>query len=130
MSLRIRIRLPLRGPAPNTPTTDTVKRQGPAEQPGTIAPELLPDREANVNRSRKAGHTGESRIARRADRSEGSLGPAGPPPRTDANSPTLPNPCPHGPAHPGAAMRNPERPGKILWSEPTRSVYQRIWGTH
>ena len=40
------------------PTTDTMKRQGPAEQPGTIAPELLPDREANVNRSRKAGHTG------------------------------------------------------------------------
>jgi hypothetical protein len=28
----------------------------PSEQPGTSAPELLPDREANVNRIRKAGH--------------------------------------------------------------------------
>ena len=56
MSLRIRIRLPSRWPAPNTPTTDTLKRPGPAEQPSTIAPELLPDREANVNRIRKAGH--------------------------------------------------------------------------
>ena len=55
MSLRIRIRLPSRWPAPNKPTTDTVKRQGPAKQPSTIAPELLPDREANVNRIRKAG---------------------------------------------------------------------------
>ena len=56
MSLWIRIRLPSWWPAPNKPTTDTVKRLGPAEQPSTIAPELLPDREANVNRSRRAGH--------------------------------------------------------------------------
>ena len=56
MSLWIRIRLPSWWPAPNKPTTDTVKRQGPAEQPSTVAPELLPDREANVNRIRKAGH--------------------------------------------------------------------------
>ena len=55
MSLRIRIRLPFRWPAPNKPTTDALKRQGPAKQPGTIAPELLPDREANVNGSRKTG---------------------------------------------------------------------------
>ena len=33
MSLRIRIRLPSQWPAPSKPTTDTVKRQGPEDQP-------------------------------------------------------------------------------------------------
>ena len=101
MSLRIRIRLPSRWPAPNKPTTDTMKRQGPAEQPGTIAPELLPDREANVNGSRKAGHTGSARIARQASRSEGSPGPTDPPPRDKTTLPPFLialNPSPNIPA--------------------------------
>ena len=72
---------PALGPRRNTPTTDTLKRQGPADQPGTIAPELLPDREANVNRSRKAEQRGQDRIARQPRRSGNSPGPARSPPR-------------------------------------------------
>ena len=88
---------PALGPRRNTPTTDTLKRPGPADQPGTIAPELLPDREANVNRSRKAEQRGQDRIARPPRRSGNSPGPARPPPRHETTGPpflyTTSGPC-------------------------------------
>ena len=129
MSLRIRIRLPSRWPAPNTPTTDTLKRPGPAEQPSTIAPELLPDREANVNWNSE-GRALELRPRKRS----GPTGPGLPGPVSPAATARATLPSFLGAAAPAAnsPARNCETRNNAFWRQGARSdpsgQHQRILG--
>ena len=121
---------PALGPRRNTPTTDTLKRPGPADQPGTIAPELLPDREANVNRSRKAEQRGQDRIARPPRRSGNSPGPARPPPRHETTGPpflyTTSGPCSQQAR--SCETRNAAKKNHLGGQHPSFGEHQRIWG--
>ena len=71
---------PLGGPRRTSRRRTRFKRQGPAKQPSTTAPELLPDREANVN-SKSEGRALGSRPPRRTRQPSwfgDSPNPAGP----------------------------------------------------